>query len=63
MNHTTKCLLFAAGVLGLTSMVASAQQAKPEEKPAATRTLKAKMNYTGAGKVEFRNIKIRPIRH
>lgn len=52
MTHRTKCLLFAAGVLGLTSMVATAQQAKPEEKPAAGRTLKAKMNYTGAGTVD-----------
>ncbi len=52
MTHSRKCVLFAAGMLGLTSMVATAQQSKPEEKPAATRTLKAKMNYTGAGTVD-----------
>lgn len=45
-------VLFAAGVLGLTSMIATAQQSKPEEKPAAGRTVKAKMNYTGAGTVD-----------
>lgn len=52
MRLTKKRMLFAAGLLGLTSMVATAQQPKPEEKPAATRTLKAKMNYTGAGTVD-----------
>ncbi len=52
MTLTTKRLLLAAGLLGLTSMVATAQQAKPEEKPAASRTLKAKMNYTGTGTVD-----------
>ena len=45
-------LLFAACLLGFTSMVAMAQQPKPDEKPAAGRTLKAKMNYTGAGTVD-----------
>jgi hypothetical protein len=52
MTHTSKRLLFAAGVLSLTSMVATAQQAKPEEKPAASRTVKAKINYIGAGTVD-----------
>jgi len=47
-----KRMLFAAGLLGLTSMIAAAQQSKPEEKPATSRTLKAKMNYTGAGTVD-----------
>ena len=47
-----KRMLLAAGVIGLTSMVAMAQQSKPEEKPAASRTLKAKINYTGAGTVD-----------
>jgi len=52
MTLIRKRMLFAAGLLGLTSMVATAQQSKPEEKPAASRTLKAKMNYTGAGTVD-----------
>jgi hypothetical protein len=52
MTLISKRVLLAAGLLGLTSMVATAQQAKPEEKPAATRTLKAIMNYTGAGTVD-----------
>jgi len=47
----TKRMLLAAGALGLSAMVLSAQQTKPEEKPAG-RTLKAKMNYTGAGTVD-----------
>jgi len=33
-------------------MVATAQTPKAEDKPAASRTLKAKMNYTGAGTVD-----------
>jgi len=52
MTLIGKRLLLAAGLLGLTSMVATAQQPKAEEKPAASRTLKAKMNYTGAGTVD-----------
>ena len=52
MTLIRKRVLFAASVLGLTSMVATAQPSKPEEKPAASRTLKAKMNYTGAGTVD-----------
>lgn len=52
MILTKKRLLFAAGLLGVTCMVATAQQPKPEEKPATTRTLKAKLNYTGAGTVD-----------
>jgi hypothetical protein len=52
MTLTKKRVLFAVGLLGVTSMVAMAQQPKPEEKPATTRTLKAKLNYTGAGTVD-----------
>jgi len=52
MTLTKKHVLFAAGLLGVASMVAMAQQPKPEEKPATTRTLKAKLNYTGAGTVD-----------
>lgn len=52
MTLNKKRVLFAAGLLGLTSMVAMAQQPKPDEKPAAGRTLKAKLNYTGAGTVD-----------
>jgi len=51
MTLTRKPVLFAAGLLGLTCMVLTAQDTKPEEK-AAGRTLKAKMNYTGAGTVD-----------
>jgi hypothetical protein len=47
MALTTRRLLFAAGLLGLGSMVAAAQ-----EKPAETRTLKARIKYTGAGTVD-----------
>ncbi|MGD0669856.1 MAG: hypothetical protein ABSB23_20140 [Bryobacteraceae bacterium] len=52
MILTKKRLLFAAGLLGVTCMVATAQQPKPEEKPAAGRTLKAKISYSGAGAVD-----------
>ncbi len=52
MILTKKRVLFACGLLGATCMVAMAQQPKPEEKPATSRTLKAKMNYTGAGTVD-----------
>jgi hypothetical protein len=52
MALTTTRLLLAAGLLGLTSMAAMAQTAKPDQKPAESRTLKVKMNYTGAGKVD-----------
>jgi hypothetical protein len=52
MTLTKRRVLFAAGLLGLTAMAATAQTPKAEEKPAATRTLKAKMNYTGAGTVD-----------
>jgi len=51
MTLTRKQVLLAAGVLGLMTTVASAQPAKPAEKPAG-RTLKAKMNYTGSGTVD-----------
>jgi hypothetical protein len=51
MTLTKRRVLLAAGLLGLTAMAAKAQTPKAEEKPAATRTLKAKMNYTGAGVV------------
>jgi len=47
MILTKKRVLFAAGLLGLTCMAVTAQP-----KPAETRTLKAKMNYTGAGTVD-----------
>jgi hypothetical protein len=50
-----KRLLFAAGLLGVTSLAAMAQQSKPPEKPAASRTLKAKINYSGAGTVDERH--------
>jgi hypothetical protein len=52
MTLMTRRVLFGAGLLGLTAMMAAAQTPKPEEKPVATRTLKAKMNYTGAGTVD-----------
>jgi hypothetical protein len=52
MTLTKRRVLLAAGLAGLTAMVAAAQTPKPEEKPAASRTLKAKMNYTGAGTVD-----------
>ncbi len=52
MALTMRRLLFAAAVLGLTSMAATAQQSKPAEKPAESRTLKIKINYTGAGTVD-----------
>jgi hypothetical protein len=51
MKFTMRRALVAASLLGLTAMVAAAQTPKPEEKP-ASRTLKAKMNYTGAGTVD-----------
>jgi len=50
MIFRSKTFWFAC-LLGLTSMTVMAQQSKPEEK-AASRTLKAKMNYTGAGTVD-----------
>jgi hypothetical protein len=51
MTLMTRRVLVGAGLLGLTAMMAAAQTPKPEEKP-ATRTLKAKINYTGAGTVD-----------
>ncbi|HMD71789.1 MAG TPA: hypothetical protein VKF41_10625 [Bryobacteraceae bacterium] len=52
MTTNMKRLLFAAGLLGLSSMAAMAQPPKPPEKPAESRTLKAKLDYTGAGTVD-----------
>jgi hypothetical protein len=52
MTISMKRLLFAAGLLGLSSMAAMAQASKPGEQPAESRTLKVKMNYTGAGTVD-----------
>jgi hypothetical protein len=52
MPLTTRRLLFAAGLLGLGSMVAAAQPPAAQEKPAETRTLKARIKYTGAGTVD-----------
>ncbi|MGO9231314.1 MAG: hypothetical protein ACLQKA_19160 [Bryobacteraceae bacterium] len=52
MTLTKRRALLTAGLLGFASMVAMAQTPKPEEKPAASRTLKATMNYTGAGTVD-----------
>jgi hypothetical protein len=52
MTLMTRRVLCGAGLLGLTAMMAAAQTPKPEEKPVATRTLKAKLNYTGTGTVD-----------
>jgi hypothetical protein len=52
MTISMKRLLFAAGLLGLTSLAAMAQPPSPQEKPAESRTLRVKMNYTGAGTVD-----------
>ena len=52
MTNSMRRMLFAAVWLGLASMAAMAQQPKPETKPAESRTLKVKMNYTGAGTVD-----------
>src|SRR5271157_2736385 len=51
MIFSMRGALVAASLLGLTAMIAAAETPKPEEKP-ASRTLKAKMNYTGAGTVD-----------
>ena len=52
MTISMRRLLLATGLLGLASMAAMAQPPKPPEKPAESRTLKAKINYTGAGTVD-----------
>jgi hypothetical protein len=51
MTISTKRPLFAAGLLGLAS-IALAQPPSPQDKPAESRTLKVKIDYTGAGTVD-----------
>ncbi len=49
-----KFCCLTAGMLVLALMPLAAQQPKPEEKP-APRTLKIKLNYTGAGTVDAKH--------
>ena len=50
-----KLCCLTAGLAILTLMPLAAQQPKPEEKAPATRTLKIKLNYTGAGTVDAKH--------
>ncbi len=51
---TKRFYCLTAALLAVALMPLAAQQSKPEEKP-APRTLKIKLNYTGAGKVDAKH--------
>jgi hypothetical protein len=47
-----KCLYFVVAFIVVTLFTRASQEAKAEEKAAGTRTLKVKLHYTGAGRVD-----------